>query len=272
MRTIALVSSGVPETGPAFVAFSSSLENAVNGWFAAQTPAYIQVLLTQGASLGAALDAISLTAELDLGGTAGDLQLSGSWAWKDLAVQWPGGCTPGNAGCETLHFAPVDLVASSYPVYLSTDLFSASVANFDRLTLENHGLSLSLGDLALHLLHEVLLPAVGGPADILELTTGYADCAAIVGTMTPSAITGITLDATILEGMCQSAVNSLVGDLEDAVEDLQLESELKVKGTCILVDADDDLEVDALVDGLWDGDVVVDGEEADPITGSFASK
>ncbi|MFH1530834.1 MAG: hypothetical protein ABIK09_08905 [Pseudomonadota bacterium] len=271
VRTIALVNSGLEEAAPAFVAFSSSLQNAINGWFAAETPGYLDALLTAGAGLGAALDAVILTAELDLGGTAGDIQLSGSWAWKDLSVRWPGGCTPGNAGCETLHFGPTDLVASDYPVYLSTDLFSASVANFDQLTIEKHGLSLSLGALALHLLHEVLLPGVGGPADILTLTTEFADCAGITASMIPSAITGIGLDAEIIEGMCQSAVNSLVGDLEDAVEDLLLESELKVKGTCVLVDTDDDLEVDALADGQWDGDVIVDDEEAAPIQGTFQS-
>lgn len=262
VRTIALVNSGLQENDPAFLAFSSSLQNAVNGWFTAQTPAYLDALLAQGAGLGAALDGLTLVAELDLGGTAGDILLSGSWAWQELVVPWPG---------EALHYAPADLVASDYPVYLSTDLFSASVANFDRLTIENHGLSLSLGALALHLLHEVLLPAVGGPADILDLTTSFADCGAIVASMTPSAITGITLTSEILEGMCQSAVNSLVGDVEDAVEALQLESELKVKGTCVLVDADDDLDVDTLVDGQWDGDVIVDDEEAVPFTGTFAS-
>ncbi len=263
VRTIALVNSGLQENAPAFVAFSASLQNAVDGWFATQTPAYLDALLAQGAGLGAALDGLTLTAALDLGGTAGDILLSGSWAWQELIVTWPG---------EALHFTPADLVSSSYPVYLSTDLFSASVANFDRLTIENHGLSLDLGALTLHLLHEELLPAVGGPADILSLTTDFADCGAIVATMTPSAITGITLTTEIVEGMCQSAVNSLVGDLEDAVEMLQVESEVKVKGTCILVDADDDLEVDALVDGLWDGDVMVDGEEATPLTGTFASE
>jgi len=262
VRAIALVNSGLQENDPAFLAFSSSLQGAVNGWFAAQTPAYLDALLAQGAGLGAALDGLSLTAELDLGGTAGDILLSGSWAWQELTVPWPG---------ETLTFAPVDLVASDYPVYLSTDLFSASVANFDQLTIENHGLSLSLGALTLHLLHEVLLPAVGGPADILALTTGFADCAAITASMTPSAITGINLDAEIIEGMCQSAVNSLVGDLEDAVEDLLLESELKVKGVCVLVDADGDLQVDTLVDGLWDGDVIVDGQQATQLQGTFQS-
>ena len=271
VRTIALVNSGLEETAPAFVAFSSSLQNAVGTWFAAQTPAYLDALLAGGAGLGAAVDAITLTSNLDLGGTTGDIQLSGTWAWSNLAVQWPGGCTPGDPGRETLHFAPADLVTSDYPVYLSTDLFSAAVANFDQLVLENHGLSLSLGDLSLHLLHEVLLPAVGGPADVLTLTTGFADCAAITASMTPSAITGIGLIPETIEGMCQSAVNSLVGDLEDAVEDLALESELKVKGTCVLVDSDGDLEVDALVDGQWDGDVIVDGQEGLIITGSFAS-
>jgi len=262
VRDIALVNSGLTEDAPAFVAFSSSLENAVAGWFAAQTPAYLDALLAQGAGLGAALDGLSLVAELDLGGTAGDILLSGSWAWQELVIPWPG---------EALSFAPADLVSSDYPVYLSTDLFSASVANFDQLTIENHGLSLSIGALALHLLHEVILPAVGGPADILTLTTTFADCAAITATMTPSAITGIGLDATIIEGMCQSAVNSLVGDLEDAVEDLALDSELKVKGLCALVDADDDLEVDSLVDGQWTGDVIVDGELTTPLTGAFQS-
>ncbi len=146
------------------------------------------------------------------------------------------------------------------------------MANFDQLTIENHGLSLSIGALALHLLHEVILPAVRGPADILSLTTSFADCAAITASMTPSAITGITLTPEIIEGMCQSAVNSLVGDLEDAVEALALDSELKVKGTCVLVDADDDLEVDSLVDGQWSGTVIVDDEESIPLEGTFQSE
>jgi len=272
VRTIALVNSGLEETDPAFTAFSSSLENAVAAWFAAETPACVDALTAQGASLGAAVDRIILTSTLDLGGVAEEIQLTGSWGWTDLSVQWPGGCEIGDEGCATLHFAPADLVASDYPVYLSTDLFSASVTNFDLLVIENHGLSLSLGDLALHLLHEVLLPAVGGPADILALAAGFADCAAIVADMTPSAVTGIGLDAATIAGMCQSAVNSLTGDLEDAVEDLQQESELKVKGSCTLVDDDADLEVDALTDGLWDGDVLVDGEEAGVLSGTFASE
>jgi len=272
VRTIALVNSGFVEASPEFTAFSSSLQSAMDGWFNAQTPACLDALIAGGAGLGAALDGIVLTADLDLGGSEGEVQLSGTWAWTDLALPWPGGCVPGDEGCETLHFALADLVASDYPVFLSTDLFSATVTNFDQLAVETHGLSLSLGALALYLVHEILLPAVDGPADILDLATGFADCAAIVAAITQSTITGINLDATIIEGMCQSAVNSLAGDLEDAVEDLQVDSELKVKGTCTLADDDDDLNVDALVDGQLDGDVIVDGEETVPFVGTFASE
>lgn len=272
VRTIALVNSGFEEASPEFTAFSASLQSAVGTWFDAQTPACLDALIAGGAGLGAALDGIVLTADLDLGGSEGEVQLSGTWAWTDLALPWPGGCVPGDAGCETLHFALTDLVASDYPVFLSTDLFSATVTNFDQLAVETHGLSLSPGDLALYLVHEVLLPAVDGPADILDLATGFADCAAIVAAMTPSAITGINMDATIIEGMCQSAVNSLTGDLEDAVEDLQVDSELKAKGICTLADDDNDLNVDALVDGQWDGDVIVDGKETVPFLGTFASE
>ncbi len=271
VRTIALVNSGFEEASPEFMAFSSSLQIAIDGWFDAQTPACLDALIAGGAGLGAALDGIVLTADLDLGGSEGEVQLSGTWAWTDLALPWPGGCIPGDAGCETLHFGLTELVASDYPVYLSTDLFSATVTNFDQLAVETHGLSLSLGGLALYLVHEVLLPTVNGPADILDLATGFADCAAIVAAMSPSAITGINMDAAIIEGMCQSAVNSLAGDLEDAVENLQLDSELKVKGICTLADDDDDLDVDALIDGQWDGDVFVDGEESVPFVGTFAS-
>ena len=270
VRTIALVNSGFEEMSPEFTAFSASLQSAVGAWFDAQTPACLDALMSGGAGLGAALDGIVLTADLDLGGSV--FQVSGTWAWTDLALPWPGGCVPGDAGCETLHFSLTDLVASEYPVFLSTDIFSAAVTNFDQLAVETHGLSLSLGGLALYLVHEVLLPAVGGPADILDLATGFADCAEIVATMAPSTITGIGMDATIIEGMCQSAVNSLAGDLEDAVEDLQLDSELKIKGICTLVDNDDDLNVDALVDGQWDGDVIVDDEETVPFSGTFASE
>ncbi|MBM4373157.1 MAG: hypothetical protein FJ098_15995, partial [Deltaproteobacteria bacterium] len=220
VRTIALLNSTVEEGSAAFQAFSSSLQGATDAWFSAHAPAWIDAALDGGEGLGAAVDRVTLTSDLDLGGLAGDLQFSGTWTWTDLAVGWPGGCTEGSGGCETLHFGPADLVASDYPVYLSTDTFTASVSDFNVLALDSHDLSLSPGALTLFLIHEKVLPAAGGPGDLLDLVDGFADCAAIVAAMVPSAITGIGLEPATIEGMCGSAVKSLTGDLEDAVEAL----------------------------------------------------
>jgi hypothetical protein len=271
VRTIALLNAQVEEDSAAFQAFSSSLKTATQAWFDAHPALGVDALLTGIEGLGTALDQVTLTADLDLGGLAGELQYSGTWTWTNLSLGWPGGCTVGTAGCEVLDFTPADLVASDYPVYLSTDTFTATVANFDNLLLDTHDLSLSLGDLALYLLHEVALPAAGGPEDILDLAGGFADCAAIVAAMVASSITGIGLEPATIEGMCGSAVKSLTGDLEDAVEALQMESVPRVHGQCTLVDADADLLVDQLVDGLWWGHLVVDGEEGTELEGTLSS-
>lgn len=182
--------------------------------------------------------------------------------FNGLRFAWRQGCMfPDRARC-TRDFSLID--DAGLPARSIVSQFDAQVLAEDRLALGPHTLRMHFGRIAIGILESWLLPEVlgrPGPVTITELVGELLPCAEI-----NDAITG-----NPNSGFCEAALATPLAQLVyDALEGLGFGLDvLTFEGEVTVTDENPDLQVDHLVDGVWN---VGFGETEDltPNAGTFS--
>ena len=219
----------------------------------------------------AALSAVDVSAQWTLSGEgAGGASFAAEIHIASLGLRWDG---------AALSWTPAEGGAAVYPIRLAdeTTTLAAGLVGYDRLEVRSHDMVLEPHRIAAALVTQQILGGLpGGPASLAEVAVTFFDCPAVVAGLSGEVTTCLAGYPIYL------AVEDLVARCEEVVrEQLAPASALlqawvtpavvvRLAGAATVVDADQDLGVDRIRDGVLTGEVLHDGTAAGAVTGTFS--
>ena len=207
-------------------------------------------------------------------GAAQDGSLSAVERWTEVIFHWRGGCDPAaNPGCDERRIAlrntQVGEVSTTYGVSEDGDLLNA----------DQHTRQIQYARMfhvfILNVVYPELVPGATSSGQILNAMvdcTGFADkLDESDGAVDGNFDTGVaTFTNAEIEQYCGDALNFVGGFVDDKLDQLAtgVESTVTLTGVARIVDADEDLVVEAIEQGQWQGTIQVDGQD-ELVTGTW---
>jgi hypothetical protein len=96
------------------------------------------------------------------------------------------------------------------------------------------------------------------------------DCPNIASLFSNGVLDALGLTEDKLAGFCTSTITLLIIPLENYVKNLALDSQLRLSGSCTLIDETEDLYVDRLADGEYVGQIEIDQGAGPSFSGTFS--
>jgi len=202
-----------------------------------------------------------------------DLTLQGTQYWTGVALYWKFGCNPGDPGydeCGRNELNMKDIGDPNFPMDLLEGKFTASVADWNRLIVNQHAVKLNYGKLVLYVINELVVASItGGQAHSLkEAAQLWINCKAISNGILGEIASWFGGTRQQIEDVCVGSVDFLFGFVDVFLGALTLDTELSLSGTGMLIDETCDLKVDRITKGKYLGYVQGNSSQAS-ITGTF---
>lgn len=156
--------------------------------------------------------------------------------------------------------------------------WTGRVLAYNQLTIDRHPIDFNYGRLILFILENFLFPAITGdpaPVSLEDVFFSIIDCeafgTAITGSDGEICVIGCITDDD-LAGFCEGAVSLVFGTLfETVLDSLSLDSVMEMRGSCTLVNEDTDLDVEALSEGEYSGNISFGGSPS-PFNADFVGQ
>ena len=222
-----------------------------------------------GCDLRRMITRLQILSILSIGKIGSDFEVFGVDTWIGLGIcdfsiddDFVVGECDGRRDCERI---PIEIEDGSIGM-LRGD-WTGRVLSYNQLTIDRHAVDFNYGALILFILEMYLFPAITGdpaPVSLEDVFSSIIDCESFATFITGSdgeiCVIGCITDDD-LEGFCDGAVSMVFGTLfEGFVGALAFESVIEMRGSCVLVNSDTDLEVEELNEGLYNGTINVAGE------------
>ena len=272
-----LVSTYVPAwvTDLAFSLFEDQLADIVTNWIKNESPSWIQDIFLIGDDLTQIVDNLEMQAELQISKLQNDYYVQGTLFWTGIVLYWHLGCELDEAhpeydpDCGKFTFSIQDFTNTQFPMDIVEGKFTGSIQDFDKFDIDNHTIKINYGKLILFVLNEMLLPTLTGENNLTDAILSFVNCASIASAFSNGVLDSIGVDEGDLEGFCVDAITFLTVPVEALLGNLALDSQLRLQGHATLLDADNDLLVDEIIDGVYVGHVEVDGQEGPEFDGTW---
>jgi len=259
--------------------FRDQLEAWMREWLEENAPAWLDQILVIGQDLTQVIASLELLAELRISKLTSDWYVQGEEEWLGVVLHWRTGCAPEgdpafDPDCGRIELTLDQLRDTEFPIDLVAGVWNGTITHFDTLTIERHAIQLEYGRLILYVLNEILLPAVSGGEyhSLLDAAQGLVDCESLAAAISDDVLAALGTDRAEVAGWCEDGIALFLLPLVSTIEELGMDSHLRLQGTALLVDEDDDLIVDRIQDGAWDGQVEWDpgsGWGAGDFTGTW---
>ena len=254
----------------AFSLFEDELGDVITGWVKKDSPQWLQDFFTIGDDLTQIVDNLHLISVLKISKLTNDYHVQGIQYWNGIVLTWKYGCEeddPPDCGENT--YSMEEFNNTQFPQEILEGKFTASVVNWDELFIDNHVIMLSYGKLILFVLNELILKSLTGENTMVGAAKKFVNCPKIASAFSNKVLDAIGLKEEKLAKYCDSVVGFLITPLETWIGSLSLDSQLRLSGNCIMVDETDELIVDKLKDGTYQGTIEVDGGPGPTFTGTW---
>ncbi len=264
-------------TNAVFGLFEDAVVEAVDTWMFNSSPPWVRNILTVGQDLMQIVNRLELLATLTLTKLTGPYTVQGSLRWQGLALTWRYGCAregqPGyDPNCGRREFSMTDIANTEFPMNLVEGRFNAAIQDFDRLIIDNHVVRLNYGRLVIFVLNELILETLTGHDNLSDAVHSFIDCAALADRIYFGSLSTIGIDESDIAGFCDGAIDVIITPLTMVLEALAVETSIRLSGTAVLEDLDDDLRVDRIVNGQYMGNFESDGRAGEPFTGTWQAE
>lgn len=248
--------------------FEDALANYITQWVVANAPEPVQKFLEIGQDVLQIVNNLQLDGQLKISKLSSGY-MNGKESFTGITLYWKWGCAVGDEECGIYHFGLEQLNNSDVPLDLIDGEWNGSMVGFDRLQIDSHPIQLNYGKLILFVLNDVMIPMVTDYDNLEDMLYSIVNCPGLAASMSSSILDGIGLSEQDIEAACDSMLATLLGPVLQSISDLSLPSEVHLKGTATFVDDDNNLVVDRLIDGIWDGDLTMDGQIVGDVKGDF---
>lgn len=261
-----------------FSLFEKQLSKAVTDWLLNSSPSWLQDFFTMGQDVLQIVKKLEMLGVLKIYKVGSDFFFNGEIDFTGVNLYWKLGCDkndPNYADCGKLSLDMSQAVTDpNFPLDLLAGKLSGSISQQTHMSIDSSSITLNYGKLILYVLTNVVLKKITGKTTFVGAMQALINCAGI-GSSLGGIIPG--LNSSQVESFCNSTVSLLVLPLENLLGGLSLDSGLSLKGTCTMVDDADadgnyDLKVDRLIDGVWVGNINVQGSTGKNFKGDFTAK
>ena len=271
IKRLAAMYVGELITNAVFGLFEDAVTEAVDEWMFTRSPAWVRDILTVGQDMMQIVNRLEMLAHLSLTKRAGPTQIQGALRWHGIALTWRRGCPregqPGyDPNCGRRIFSMTDIENTEFPLNLIEGRFTATIQDFDRLSIDNHVIRLNYGRLVIFVLNELILETLTGHDSLGEAVRSFIDCTALADRIYFGSLSTLGIDEGDVAAFCDSAVDIIITPLTLILEALAVETAIRLSGTAVLEDVDNDLQVDRITNGQYTGNIESDGRAGEPFT------
>ena len=261
-------------TNAVFGLFEDEVAEVIDDWMFNESPSWVRDILTVGQDLFQIVNRLELLATLKISKLTNNYYVQGVLDWDGVVLMWRYGCPhegdPGyDPNCGRNEFSLAQFSNTAFPMDIVEGRFTASILDFDQLSIDNHTIKINYGKLIIFALNELILPALTGEHDLTDAVLSFIDCAAIADGIYFSGLATIGVDEEDIAGWCTSGVSLITNPVELILSGLAIDSQMRMTGHAVLQDDDADLRVDAITDGTFLGNFESDGQVGSPFTGTW---
>lgn len=257
-------------TDIAFGLFEDALGNYITEWVLDNAPQPVKDFLAVGNDVLQIVNNLELTGQLKISKVSASC-MNGKESFYGLTLYWKWGCPEEDTECGVYHFGLDDLENTDFPLDLISGDWNGCMAGFDGLQIQPHLINLNYGKLILFVLNDLMIPLVTDYDDLEDMLYSIVDCQSLAASISSSILDGIGITEQTLVDACDSVLAGLLGPVTQAITTLNLPSTIHLQGTGVFVDDDDNLVVDRITDGVWTGEVTMDGTSLGSVKGDFTA-
>jgi hypothetical protein len=253
--------------------FKDAVATIITNWLKSSAPDWVTDFFTIGEDMMGAITNLEMLSDMVVMKLNNDLTVQGTQYWTGVALYWKFGCDPSDPGYDECGRTELDMGAigdPNFPMDLLEGKFTASVADWNRLIVNQHAVKLNYGKLVLYVINELVVASItGGQAHSLkEAAQLWINCKSIANGILGEIASWFGGTRQQIEDVCVGSVDFLFGFVDVFLGALTLDTELSLSGTGMLIDETCDLKVDRITNGKYLGYVQGNSSQAS-ITGTF---
>lgn len=261
-----------------FSLFQTQLSSLITNWLLNNSPPWLQDFFQMGQDVLQIVKNLEMLGVLKIYKVGSDFFFNGEIDFTGITLWWHLGCLktdPNFATCGQKITFDLTQVSTdpNFPFNLISGKLSGGITQQTQMSIDSSTITLNYGELILYVLTNVVLKTItGGKATtFVGAMQQLIDCPGL-GNSLGNIIPG--LGAGQITSFCDSTISLIVLPLESMLGGLSLDSGLSLTGTCTMVDDPDkdgnfDLKVDRLINGVWVGNIVVQGSSGKNFKGDF---
>jgi hypothetical protein len=263
-------------TNTIFGLFEDAVAREIDEWMFERSPSWLRSILTVGQDIMQIVNRLEMLSNLQITKLGGDFSIQGAQRWHGLALYWRYNCAregqPGyDPNCGRNVFSMTDISNTEFPLNLVEGRFTASIQDFDRLSIDNHSIKLNYGRLVIFVLNELILETLTGHDNLLDAVRSFIDCAQLADRIYFGSLSTIGISESDIESFCDGAINIIITPLTLVLDALAMDTSIRLNGTAVLEDTNNDLRVDLIKDGAYMGHFESDGRAGEPFTGTWSA-
>ena len=261
-----------------FSLFEKQLSKLITDWLLNSSPSWLQDFFQMGQDVLQIVKKLEMLGVLHVFKVNGDFFFNGEIDFTGINLWWHLGCDkndPNFATCGSKISFDLTQVSTdpNFPFDLISGKLSGSISQQTHMSIDSSTITLNYGKLILYILTNVVLKKLTGQTSFVGAMQKLIDCQGL-GNSLGGIIPGVS--ASTVTGFCNSTISLIVLPLESMLGGLSLDSGLSLKGDCTMVDDPDkdgnyDLKVDRLIDGVWIGNIVIQGSSGKNFKGDFTA-
>lgn len=251
-----------------------SFANMINN-FIAENEA-LSKIFRAGNDLREVVSNLQIHSQLTIGKLDSNYEFRGRDNWTGITLYWRWNCdenAPADCGAIPL---VADANGEIADLGVLSSEWSGRVVAYNQLQIDSHTVSLRYGRLILYILNEFLLPELtdGNANSLTDAFAYWIGCPDLATNITGSdgevCAFGACLTDTQIEGFCSSAVSTLFGFADLAIQNLEFDIGLRLGGEGTLVELDSDGFADLIEEGEFSGYIQnSEGGQSSPFTADF---
>ncbi|NOZ00465.1 MAG: hypothetical protein GXP54_01065 [Deltaproteobacteria bacterium] len=266
-----------------FSFFADAVANVVTDYLLNNSPQWLQDFFKVGDDMMGIVTNLEMYSDLLMSKLQNDFTVQGTQYWTGLALYWKFGCNPSDPNydeCGKLVFS-LDEAGNvisgatcegvTFPLNILEGKFTASIADFNKLLINQHAIKLNYGKLVLFVLNEIVIANITScqAHSVKDAAKLWFDCGSVASGILGQIASWFGGTEQDVENVCNKAIDFLLTPVDMFLGALTLDTELSLQGNGVLVDEDCDLLVDQITNGKYTGQVQTSAASQSAFSGTF---
>jgi len=255
-----------------FSLFEDAVADVVTDWLLNSSPEWLQSFFGIGQDVLQIVKNLEMIGLLKIYKLTNETVVKGEINFTGVNLYWKLGCNKSDPNYDSCGKITLDAAQAvddpNFPLDFLAGSFTGTISGQKKLDIDSSTIKLNYGKLILFVLTQVVLKAITGETTFSGAMKKMVNCKGIGDGIASVLGKGIGGQIT---NVCNGALDLLLLPLENLIGGLAIDSKLSLTGKCLMYDTDDDLKVDEMKDGIWVGNIIVDGAAGKNFKGDFSA-